>query len=168
MPGNQSRRGYDPLADHTDGFRCGGNQGADCQDCRQGIRHLCPGCHRHCLCCHDWLADCRQGTVIRTGPGDFCSGHLLPVRAWSCHTGRHHGRQWHGSEKRHPVQDIGSTGKCRPGTDRRSRQDGNDHFRAAPGHRYHSGRRLYGRNTAAVRQRSGTKIRASAGPCHCK
>ena len=42
------RRGYDPLPDHQDGFRRGGNESADCKGRRQGIRRVRADRHHHC------------------------------------------------------------------------------------------------------------------------
>ena len=38
----QSRGRYDIISDYPDGQRCGGDQGAYCQDCRPGIRRVVP------------------------------------------------------------------------------------------------------------------------------
>ena len=41
----------------------------------------------------------------------LCAGDQLSLRLGSGHTGGHHGGQRHGSEKRHPVQDSGLSGR---------------------------------------------------------
>ena len=72
-----------------------------------------------------------QTVRLRAGARHLRARHQLPVRAGPGDAGRHHGRQRHGREKRHPVQNRRIARGNRQGADRRARQNRHHHRRRA-------------------------------------
>ena len=107
VPRHARRRGHDALADHPDGQRRGGHESADRQDRRQGVRRVRTGGHGHRARDVRRLAAARPHRGLRARARHLRARHQLPVRARPRHPGGDHGRQRHGREKRHPLQDGG-------------------------------------------------------------
>ena len=110
LPRHARRAGHDALADHSDGLRRGGDQSADCQNCRQGLRYFCPCGHFDCNCYNACLAADRQALRLQPRARHLGAGHQLPVRVGFGDAGCDHGRQRSRREERHSLQDGSKSG----------------------------------------------------------
>ena len=111
--GHPCGRGHHPVPDHQDGQRCRCHQGPHCKDRRHGVRCVRACGHYHCSDHHRRVAAAGPERGLCTGPRHLRAGHQLSLCAGSGNARCHHGRQRHGCQKRHPVQDRRFTGSSR-------------------------------------------------------